>query len=129
MHKKMKTTVIGLGLIGGSMAIDLRKAGVATELVGVDRSSANALRAVERGLVDKIELEDKAIREADLIILAIPVNAMSQLLPSVLDSVKDGAVVIDAGSTKGLIARAVANHPRREQFVAAHPIAGTENSG
>lgn len=125
----MKTTVIGLGLIGGSMAIDLRKAGVSTELTGVDLNTANAARAVERGLVDKIESEDKAVREADLILVAIPVNAMSQLLPSVLDNIKAGAVVIDAGSTKGLISKAVANHPKRDQFVAAHPIAGTENSG
>jgi len=125
----MKTTIIGLGLIGGSMAIDLRKAGVATELMGVDLNSANALRAVERGLVDRIETEDKAIGQADLIILAIPVNAMTQLLPSILDGVKAGAVVIDAGSTKGSIAKAVTHHSKREQFVAAHPIAGTENSG
>ncbi|HEY3401914.1 MAG TPA: prephenate dehydrogenase [Ohtaekwangia sp.] len=125
----MKTTVIGLGLIGGSMAIDLRKAGIATELTGVDLNTANASRAVERGLVDRIEPENKAIGEADLVIIAIPVNAMAQLLPSVLDTIKSGAVVIDAGSTKGSISRAIASHPKREQFVAAHPIAGTENSG
>jgi len=125
----MKTTIIGLGLIGGSMAIDLRKAGVATELIGVDRNTANSERAVERGLVDRIEAEDKAISHADLVILAIPVDAMSQLLPSILDNVKAGAVVIDAGSTKSSIAKAVAHHSKREQFVAAHPIAGTENSG
>jgi len=125
----MKTTIIGLGLIGGSMAIDLRKAGVATELIGVDRNAANGERAVERGLVDRIESDDKAISHADLVIVAIPVNAMTQLLPSMLDNVKAGAVVIDAGSTKSSIAKAVAHHPKREQFVAAHPIAGTENSG
>lgn len=125
----MKTTIIGLGLIGGSMAIDLRKAGIATELVGVDLNSANALKAVELGLVDKIQPEDKALHDADLVILSIPVNAMSQLLSGVLDNVKSGAVVIDTGSTKSSICRAVANHPKRKQFVAAHPIAGTENSG
>lgn len=125
----MKTTIIGLGLIGGSMALDLRKAGIAQELTGVDRSESNGKRAVELGIVDKIEDEGKAISSADLIILAIPVNALSQLLPSVLDSVKKGAVVIDAGSTKRSICKAVAAHNNREQFVAAHPIAGTENSG
>jgi prephenate dehydrogenase len=125
----MKVTVIGLGLIGGSIAIDLRKAGLATELVGVDLNSEHARKAVELGLVDKIQTEDKALHQADIVILAIPVNAMCQLLPAVLDAVKSTAVVIDAGSTKSLICRAVANHPKREQLVAAHPIAGTENSG
>jgi len=125
----MKTTIIGLGLIGGSIALGLRKAGVATELIGVDMNSENAVTAVKLGLVDKILTEDKAIALADLIILAIPVNALNAFLPSVLDAIKKDAVVIDAGSTKGSICKLVANHPKRNQFVAAHPIAGTENSG
>ena len=84
----MKTTIIGLGLIGGSMAIDLRKSKVATELVGIDLNQTHANKAVEIGLVDKIESEDKAIANADLIILAIPVSALGQLIPSILDSIK-----------------------------------------
>jgi prephenate dehydrogenase len=125
----MKATIIGLGLIGGSMAIDLRKSGLATELVGIDLNPTYAAKALELGLVDKIEKEDKAISHADLIILAIPVNALGQLIPSILDSIKRNAVVIDTGSTKSSICRAVSHHPHRAQFVAAHPIAGTENSG
>lgn len=125
----MKVTVIGLGLIGGSMAIDLRKAGLATDLVGLDLNAANVSQAIELALVDRTETEDKALSTSDLIVLAIPVNALCALLPSVLDAVKKGAVVIDAGSTKASICRAVNNHPKREQFVASHPIAGTENSG
>lgn len=125
----MKTTVIGLGLIGGSIAIDLRKAGIATDLVGVDRHAEHGEKAVALGLVDRIDLIDSAVQQADLIIVAIPVNAMCQILPSILDQVKDSGVVIDAGSTKNLICKAVASHPKRSQFVAAHPIAGTENSG
>ncbi|RAV99405.1 prephenate dehydrogenase [Pseudochryseolinea flava] len=125
----MKTTVIGLGLIGGSIAIDLRKAGIATSLVGVDRNSDHAAKAIELGIVDEIDLTDNALQTADLIIVAIPVNAMCQLLPSILDQIKADAVVIDAGSTKNLICKAVATHAKRDQFVAAHPIAGTENSG
>jgi len=125
----MKTTVIGLGLIGGSIALDLRKAGLATEVVGVDLNPLNAAKAVELGLVKRIENEGIAISTADLIILAIPVNALSQLLPAVLDSIKKKTVVIDTGSTKRMICRAITNHPNRGQFVAAHPIAGTENSG
>src|SRR5688500_11787895 len=123
----MKTTIIGLGLIGGPMAIDLRKSGLATALVGVDLNSAHAERAVELGLVDKIEPEDKAINTADLIILAIPVSALSQLIPSILDSIKKTAVVIDTGSTKSSVCRAVSQHAHRSQLVAAHQIAGTEN--
>jgi len=125
----MKTTVIGLGLIGGSMALDLRKAGIATKIVGVDLNPANAEKAVALGLVDAIEREDTAIATADLIILAIPVNALSHLLPRILDTIKKHAVVLDTGSTKRMICRAIANHPNRGQFVASHPIAGTENSG
>lgn len=125
----MKTTIIGLGLIGGSIAIDLRRAGLTTELTGVDMNSENALKALELTLVDKVLSAEKALHEADLVVIAIPVNALSQLLPSVLDAIKPGAVVIDAGSTKSLICRAVVSHPKRDQFVAAHPIAGTENSG
>jgi prephenate dehydrogenase len=125
----MKTTIVGLGLIGGSVALGLRRAGIATELIGVDANAANGLKAVEIGLVDKILTEDKALSTADLIVLAIPVNALNAFLPAVLDSVKKGAVVIDGGSTKTSICKSVANHPKRNQFVAAHPIAGTENSG
>ena len=125
----MKATIIGLGLIGGSFALGLRKSGLVTELVGVDRSDTNADKAVELGLVDKILPEDEALAQADLVVLAIPVNALNTFLPRVLDVIKNNAVVIDAGSTKSSICKVVANHPRRDQFVAAHPIAGTENSG
>lgn len=125
----MKVTIVGLGLIGGSMAIDLRKTGFATELVGVDLNPANANRAIELGLVDRIESEDKALSWADVVLLTIPVNALDALAPSVLDLVKKTALVIDTGSTKRQICWSVAAHPKRGQFVAAHPIAGTENSG
>ena len=125
----MKVTIVGLGLIGGCMGIDLRKAGFANQFVGVDLNEANGQRAVELGLVDTIEPEEKALSEADVVILAIPVNTMNALLPQVLDVVKSNAVVIDTGSTKSMICRSVSSHVNRHQFVAAHPIAGTENSG
>ncbi len=125
----MKTVVIGLGLIGGSMAIDLRKAGMATKVVGVDQNSAHAEKAAALGLVDAVMPLEEALADADLVIAAIPVNALGKLLPQILDRVPSNAVVIDAGSTKSLICKSVSTHPKREQFVAAHPIAGTENSG
>lgn len=125
----MKVTVIGLGLIGGSMAIDMRRAGMASELIGVDIHTKHVQEAQSLGLVDRLLQEDQALAIADMIILAIPVNTLSALLPSILDAVSDHAVVIDTGSTKAQICRSVASHPRRAQFVAAHPLAGTENSG
>jgi prephenate dehydrogenase len=125
----MKITIVGLGLIGGCMAIDIRKAGMASRLIGVDLNEAHGRKAVELGLVDAVEPEDKALTEADVIILSIPVNILSALLPQVMDVVKKGAVVIDTGSTKSIICRSVSQHVNRSQFVASHPIAGTENSG
>lgn len=125
----MKTAIIGLGLIGGSMAIDLRKAGLATVIFGVDKNPANGSRALELGLVDSLaELED-AVSKADLVITAIPVNAIRTVVTKVLDHIRPDSVVIDTGSTKSMICKAIENHPRRSQFVAAHPLAGTENSG
>jgi prephenate dehydrogenase len=125
----MKVTIIGLGLIGGSMAIALRKTGLAGEIFGIDVNPENAAKAVELKLVDKVLPEDEAITKADLVILAIPVNATCAFLPSVLDSMNKSATVIDTGSTKSLICKSVAHHPKRNQLVAAHPIAGTEYSG
>jgi prephenate dehydrogenase len=125
----MKATIIGLGLIGGSMALDLKKAGLVTELTGIDLNKDHAAKALELALVNGIDTEGKTIATADLIIISIPVSVLSQLLPSILDSVKKDAVVIDTGSTKSLVCKAVSTHKNRGQFVAAHPIAGTENSG
>jgi len=125
----MKTAIIGLGLIGGSMAIDLRKAGLATTLVGVEKNEGNATRAVERGLVDKVAELEEAVAQADLVITAIPVNAIKTVLLKVLDAIPATTIVIDTGSTKSMICKAIEHHPKRNQFVAAHPLAGTENSG
>lgn len=125
----MKTTIIGLGLIGGSIAIDLRKSGMVTELIGIDLNKEHAAKALELGLVDRIDAEGKSISTSDLIVMAIPVSVLSQLLPSILDTVKKEAVVVDTGSTKTTICKEISHHKNRGQFVAAHPIAGTENSG
>jgi prephenate dehydrogenase len=125
----MRTTIIGLGLIGGSMAIDLRKAGLATRLSGVEQNAQNAARALEIGLVDQVVSLEKAVSESDLIITAIPVNAIRAVLLKVLDLIGDDTVVVDTGSTKSQICKAIEKHGRRSQFLAAHPIAGTENSG
>jgi prephenate dehydrogenase len=125
----MKATIVGLGLIGGSFALDLRQTGKATELIGVDKNPDHAAQALQLGLVDKILPEHEALSSSDIIILAIPVNALSEFVPHALDMIKADAILIDTGSTKGALCKTVSNHPKRNQFVAAHPIAGTENSG
>jgi prephenate dehydrogenase len=125
----MRTTVIGLGLIGGSIAIDLRKAGVATHLTGVDMNADHTTQALELGLVDEIKSLEEAALDADLIITAIPVNAIRTVLLKLLDLISKDTIIIDTGSTKASICKAVADHPKRSQFIAAHPLAGTENSG
>lgn len=125
----MKITIIGLGLIGGSLAKDLRKRKFANELTGVENNKKNAKTAVEIGLVDKIETMEKGIEGADLIIIAIPVDKELEILPFVLDKISGNTTVIDMGSTKKVITEKIKNHPKRKNFVAAHPMSGTENSG
>ena len=126
----MTVTIIGLGLIGGSLALSLRQHGLAQHLIGVENSPAHARRALELGLVDEIVTDlTAAVRRADLIVVAVPVDAMVAVLPPVLDLVTARQVVIDVGSTKQALLAAVAGHPHRGRFVAVHPMAGTEHSG
>ena len=125
----MKLTVIGLGLIGGSMAKDLRKARFTREITGVDANAENAAEALRLGIIDRIDSLESAVAKADMVIIAIPVDKVLNTLTKVLDLISDQTTVIDVGSTKKLIAEAVENHPRRRNYVAAHPMSGTENSG
>lgn len=125
----MKTAIVGLGLIGGSIAIDLRRAGFSSSITGVESSPRHARLALESGLVDEIAPLEEAVRAADVVILAVPVDAIRAIVPVVLELVGKDAVVIDTGSTKSSVCAAVTAHGKRGQFVAAHPIAGTENSG
>ncbi len=92
------------------MAIALRKTGLAGELFGIDLNPENAKKALELGLVDKILPEDEALSKADLVILAIPVNATCAFLPSVLDAADKNATLIDLASTRNLIRKSVASH-------------------
>lgn len=125
----MNVTIVGLGLIGGCVGLDLKKARWVNHRAGIDISQSNGMRAMDLGLIDTFEPDTKVLHQSDLIVLAIPVNAVRALLPQILDSIKPAAVVIDLGSTKSAICQAVAAHVNRSQFVAAHPVAGTENSG
>lgn len=125
----MKVTIIGLGLIGGSIAIDLRKRGIATQLIGVDQNEDHVSEALRLGIVDEVKGIKEAVENTDLIILSIPVNAMIGMIGDLLSRVNPGVTIIDMGSTKSAICNAIRTHKNRSQFVAAHPIAGTENSG
>lgn len=125
----MNTTIIGLGLIGGSLAKDLRKSHFATHITGVENNPEHAKQALELGLVDKIEPLEKAVKNTDLVIIAIPVDKEVELLPRLLDLIGYNTTVTDMGSTKRVITETVRNHEKRKNFVAAHPMSGTENSG
>jgi len=125
----MKLTVVGLGLIGGSMAIDLRKSRFAKEFIGVDNRPEHAAEALKLGIVDRIADFESGVTEADLILLALPVDQIIALLPNVLDLISPSSTVVDVGSAKRQIVASIADHPLRGNFVATHPMAGTENSG
>ncbi len=126
----MKVCIIGIGLIGGSLAIDLKRRGYASSVIGVDNNKHHQNIALHSGLVDKIDTLQNAVKKSDLIILSTPVNTNRFLLPEILDLVGGTEkVVIDMGSTKAGIAEAVLNHPNRGRYVASHPMAGTEFSG
>lgn len=125
----MKITIIGLGLIGGSIAKDLRNSGFASELIGVDANEKHADQALELGIVDRTEPLENGIKNTDLVIIAIPVDKELEVLPVVLDGIDGNTTVTDMGSAKKMIVNLVKNHPKRKQFVPAHPMSGTENSG
>lgn len=125
----MKISIIGVGLIGGSMALKLREKNLTSFIYGIDNNTQHISDALELKIIDAgVDLEH-GIKNSDLIILAIPVDAARKLLPSVLDLVSDQQTVMDAGSTKAGIVHAVKNHPKRSRFVAFHPMWGTENNG
>ena len=124
----MVVAIVGIGLIGGSLALALKEKGIASKMIGVDVNHFHQLKALELGLVDTIANIHNAITEAQLIILATPVNSLIQLLPNVLDKI-DQQIVVDVGSTKSGVLGIIKNHPKRSRFVATHPMWGTEYSG
>ncbi|NJB83241.1 prephenate dehydrogenase [Wenyingzhuangia aestuarii] len=123
----MLVTVIGLGLIGGSLALELKKR-LGYTVYGVDTNPENAQKALELGIIDKI-ITLQEIGESDIVVLAVPVNYLSDLANQVLNFIKNDAIVFDMGSTKEKLCKTVENHEKRSNFVAVHPIAGTEHSG
>jgi prephenate dehydrogenase len=122
-------TIVGVGLIGGSFALALKDHKLVNKVIGVSRSGTTARKALQLGIVDEVmELED-AVRQSDLIYVAIPVDVTLPVLKTILDIVTDRQIVVDAGSTKQALCAFVADHPNRKRFVATHPMWGTEYSG
>ena len=125
----MTITIVGIGLIGGSLAITLKENGFAKRIIGVDASQDNLDKAVRRRLIDEDMPLENAIAQSDLIIVATPVDVMMHLLPQILDQVSENQTVIDVGSTKERLMEHLKKHPNRGRLVATHPMAGTEYSG
>ena len=124
----MKIVVIGLGLIGGSVAKDLKSRIFADTIFGVDNNPVNAQLALDLKIVDEIVTLDEGIEKSDFILIATPVNATISILPHILDKISN-QIVTDLGSTKEKIVDSIKKHPKRKNFVASHPMAGTEFSG
>lgn len=122
-----KIAVIGLGLIGGSLALELKKYSWAT-IYGIDNNPKHLKKALELGIIFE-EAELSVVSEVDLVIIAVPVHAIPDVSKAVLDRIQPDTLVFDVGSTKAAVCDAVRNHDKRKNFVALHPIAGTEFSG
>ncbi|OCA73032.1 prephenate dehydrogenase [Chryseobacterium arthrosphaerae] len=125
----MKISIIGTGLIGGSMALKLKEKGIAHFIYGIDNNQQHISKALEMKIIDAGADLEQGVKNADVVIIAIPVDAARKILPGVLDLISDHQTVMDAGSTKAGIVNAVKDHPKRSRFVAFHPMWGTENSG
>lgn len=121
--------LIGTGLIGGSIILNLKSKGFKGRVFGSDLSAAHLDRALEKGIIDEILSSQALPNGIDLIILCVPVDAAITILPGLLEKSEPTTVIMDVGSTKLDIVQSIKNHPNRGRFVAFHPMWGTENSG
>ena len=124
----MKIGIIGVGLIGGSFARDLRDAYEDVEIFGYDANPSHLDEAIRLGIIDRSG-EESDWGDLELVLACIPVDALVSELPAYLDKINDDCILLDAGSTKALLCEKLAGHPKRRNFMACHPIAGTEFSG
>ena len=124
----MNVFVIGIGLIGGSLAKDIKSAFDNVTVYGIESNTSNLEEALSLGIIDQ-KATYKDLQLADMVIVSIPVDVMVTELPVILNAVHEDCVVFDVGSTKSMICKVLENHPKRRNFLACHPIAGTEFSG
>ena len=122
-----KLAVIGLGLIGGSLALDLKKR-LKYHVYGIDKNAEHTQTALKLGIIDK-QADFSDIKDFETVIISVPVNQIAEMSQKVLDTISDHTLVLDVGSVKNNICMALKDHPKRKNFVAAHPLAGTEFSG
>lgn len=124
----MKIYITGIGLIGGSFAMDMREIFPGVIIYGIDSSAPHLEKAISLGIIDHAGILEEIV-EADIVIVAIPVDVNGEVISQILDKIKDDCLVIDTGSTKSRVCNLLKGHPQRRNFLAAHPIAGTEYSG
>jgi len=124
----MKVFVIGIGLIGGSMVLDIKTLHPDATIYGIDTNENHLVEAIALEVIDAPATFDDLIN-ADFVIVSVPVDVALTLLPKVLDAIGEETIVFEVGSTKSPICEALENHPKRRNFIATHPIAGTEFSG
>ena len=124
----MKVVVVGIGLIGGSMVLDIKALHPEATILGIDANENHLQQAIDLGVVEKAGTSED-LSDADFVIVSVPVDIALKVLPQVLDAVGENTIVFEVGSTKLPICEAVANHPKRRNYIATHPIAGTEFSG
>jgi prephenate dehydrogenase len=124
----MKVVVVGIGLIGGSMVLDIKALHPEATVLGMDANENHLQQAIDLGVVEKVGTSED-LADADFVIVSVPVDVALVVLPQVLDAVGENTIVFEVGSTKLPICEAVANHPKRRNYIATHPIAGTEFSG
>lgn len=124
----MKVTIVGIGLIGGSMALTLKSRKFAEKIIGVDANALHAEKAITLGIVDEVLPWKEAVAVSDIIILATPINVTERMLPALLENCTN-QIVLDVGSTKKTLCDTIEGNPKRGRFVATHPMWGTEFSG
>ena len=124
----MKIGIIGIGLMGSSFALDFRSKNKNSKIYGFDKDQKSLDYSIKNKIVDEL-LSDENCRHLDFLIISVPVHYISNIVKKYLNHISKNTLVIDLGSTKKSICDSLKNHPKRDQFLATHPIAGTENSG
>src|ERR1041385_8476688 len=122
-------TVVGVGLISGSLALALKEKNLAKHIIGVSRTESSAKKALELGLIDEALPLKEAVSKSDFIYVAIPVDVTIPVMQEIMDMITDKQIVADAGSTKFVLSETLKHHPMRSRFVSTHPMWGTEYSG